>query len=227
MKIVMEKPGRAAELAAARYKTLLGEKPDAVLGFDADGDLSPLYARLAELPMPQAEVFGVSELVGAGSGRSNRARLEKELLTPCGIAGGRTFFPCVCPDAAPEELRKYDDATAAAGGMDLIALSVGRNGRIGFNEPATPFESYTHIQKLTDPTRLELGVDAPEDGATMGIKTIMAAKAVVLFAFGQDKADIVHKMVYGKTVTFVPASMLQLHLDMTLYLDEAAASKLD
>ena len=115
--------------------------------------------------MPQAEVFGVSELVGAGSGRSNRARLEKELLTPCGIAGGRTFFPCVCPDAAPEELRKYDDAIAAAGGMDLIALSVGRNGRIGFNEPATPFESYTHIQKLTDPTRLELGVDAPEDGA--------------------------------------------------------------
>ena len=120
-----------------------------------------------------------------------------------------------------------------AGFMDLVALGIGVNGSIGFNEPATPFESFTHSQQLTDATREQLaGVFGsadvvPEKGVTMGIKTIMSARSVILIASGEEKADIVYKMVYGKTVTYVPASMLQIHLDMTLYLDEAAASKLN
>lgn len=235
MKIIIETQEKAAQMAAERYEALLRDKPEAVLGFDRDSALKPLFSALAgRADLAGTKIFAVSELCGeAGkSDGSAHAFIEKELAVPFGIAGENIHFPCTCQDAGEEELKKYDADIEAAGGMDLLALGIGHNGRIGYNEPATPFESFTHVQKLTDPTREELSGEfavssQPENGATMGIKTIMAAKAVMLFAFSEDKADIIHKMVYGKTVTFVPASMLQLHLDMTLYLDEAAASKLN
>jgi glucosamine-6-phosphate deaminase len=236
MKIIIETQEKAAQMAAERYEALLRDKPEAVLGFDRDSALKPLFSALAgRADLAGTKIFAVSELCGeAGkSDGSAHAFIEKELAVPFGIAGENIHFPCTCQDAGEEELKKYDADIEAAGGMDLLALGIGHNGRIGYNEPATPFESFTHSQLLTDSTRGHLASSfgsedaVPERGVTMGIKTIMAARAVIMFACGEDKADIIHKMVYGKTVTFVPASMLQLHLDMTLYLDEAAASKLD
>ena len=69
--------------------------------------------------------------------------------------------------------------------------------------------------------------NVPDTAVTMGLKTICSAKNVILMAFGEEKAEIVHKLVYGKTSTYVPAAMLQMHMNMTLMLDPEAASKLD
>ena len=106
------------------------------------------------------------------------------------------------------------------------------NGHIGFNEPATPYDSYTHTVLLTDKTKqmnAELfgGLEnVPDNAVTMGLKTICESKNVILVAFGSEKAEIIHQLVYGKTSTYVPAAMLQMHMNMTLLLDDAAAEKI-
>ena len=103
---------------------------------------------------------------------------------------------------------------------------------VGFNEPLTPFTSVTHIVKLTDSTReankrFFSSIDeVPTHAVTMGIHTVMKARSIILLAFGEAKADIIKKTVEGRPDIAVPASLLQLHEDVTLYLDHAAAAKL-
>jgi glucosamine-6-phosphate deaminase len=241
MKIIVKKPEELAEIAAQRYVELLENKPGAVLGFAPGNALKPLYGELGKLcvegklMLKNATAFCTEEFEGVDHSdmRSAHAFMDENLFSHTDMDKSRIFYPCTCAGDDAEKLLQYDKDIESAGGMDLVALGIGVNGSIGFNEPATPFESFTHSQQLTDATREQLtdvfgSADAvPEKGVTMGIKTIMSAKSVILIASGEEKADIVYKMVYGKTVTYVPASMLQIHLDMTLYLDEAAASKLN
>ncbi|MEA4947238.1 MAG: 6-phosphogluconolactonase [Oscillospiraceae bacterium] len=236
MRIAIGSGEEVSESAALSVASVLRDKPDAVLGLDFDPALKPFCAKLAalcaagECSLENAGIFSTAALTGPGRD-SIRTLLRNSLLGPCGVKEENVFSPCACGDAGEEEIGEYDAEIAKAGGLDALVLGIGINGRIGFNEPATPFDSYTHGQKLTDATREELApvlapAEVPEAGVTMGIKTMMAAKKILLIACGEEKAGIIHQMVYGKTVTFVPASMLQLHLDMTLYLDGPAASKL-
>lgn len=236
MRTIIDSGEKIAESAALSVASVLKDKPGAALGVDFDPALKPFCAKLAalcaagECSLENARIFSTAALAGPGRD-SVGALLRDSLLGPCGVKEENVFFPCACEDAGEEEIGEYDAEIAKAGGLDALVLGVGINGRIGFNEPATPFDSYTHRQKLTDPTREELApilapAEVPEAGVTMGIKTMMAARKILLIACGEEKAGIIHQMVYGKTVTFVPASMLQLHLDMTLYLDGPAASKL-
>ena len=131
-----------------------------------------------------------------------------------------------------EEMARADAEIDAAGGIDLQLLGIGNNGHIGFNEPLTPFTSVTHIVKLTDSTReankrfFSSLDEVPTHAVTMGIHTVMKARSIMLLAFGEGKAEIIKKTVQGRPDIAVPASLLQLHEDVTLYLDEAAASKL-
>ena len=130
------------------------------------------------------------------------------------------------------EAAEYDKLIDEAGGIDLQLLGIGNNGHIGFNEPLTPFTSVTHIVKLTDSTReankrFFRSIDeVPTHAVTMGIHTVMKARSIILLAFGEAKADIIKKTVEGRPDIAVPASLLQLHEDVTLYLDHAAAAKL-
>ncbi len=239
MKIITENALKSAEMAAIRVAAVMKDKPDAALAFDCNPAMEPFHESLAalcrkgECSLRDAKIFCVCSFAGVDEAAESARRgfAVEKLVKGCGADEAKLRFP----DAgaiSENGVDGYDGEIAAAGGLELIILGVGLNGRMGFNEPATPFESYTHVQKLTDVTRGEIsaafgdGFAAPEDGVTMGIKTIVSAKTVVMLAAGEDKADIIHKVVYGKTVTYVPASMLQLHLDMTLYLDDAAASKL-
>jgi glucosamine-6-phosphate deaminase len=121
---------------------------------------------------------------------------------------------------------------AAAGGIDLQVLGVGGNGHIGFNEPGTPFEKTTHLVTLTEETRransrffpsLE---DVPRRAVTMGIKSIMNAREIILIAAGEEKAGAVSQTVRGRVTTEWPSSVLQLHPNITLVVDEAAAGLL-
>ena len=126
----------------------------------------------------------------------------------------------------------YDKEIAAAGGVDLQLLGIGNNGHIGFNEPGTPFGSLTHIVELTESTReankrFFASIDeVPTHAVTMGIKTVMQARSIILMAIGPAKAPIMKEMLQGPVTEKVPASVLQLHPDVTVYMDYEAAKLL-
>ena len=130
------------------------------------------------------------------------------------------------------ECEAYDAAIDAAGGIDLQILGIGRNGHIAFNEPTTVFPPKTHVVDLTEST-IEANKrffasadDVPRQALTMGIGSIMKAKAILIIATGADKADAINAMINGPVDPQCPASVLQLHPQVTVMLDEAAASKL-
>lgn len=131
------------------------------------------------------------------------------------------------PDSAVECAR-YDKVIESMGGIDLQLLGLGHNGHIGFNEPADHFPTTTHCVDLTEMTieankRFFADIsDVPRQAYTMGIKTIMSAKRVLMLVSGEGKAEILHKIVCGPITPQVPASILQLHPDVTIIADEAA-----
>ena len=115
--------------------------------------------------------------------------------------------------------------------MDLQLLGLGHNGHIGFNEPDEEFDKLTHCVNLTESTIeankrfFEKEEDVPRQAYTMGIKTIMRAKKILLIVSGADKADILYQSLCGPITPHVPASILQLHNDVTVVADEAALAK--
>jgi len=126
----------------------------------------------------------------------------------------------------------YDALVDSMGGIDLQLLGIGHNGHIGFNEPADSFSVLTHREELTATTieanaRFFADDEAqPNSAFTMGIGTIMKARKIVLVANGSGKAEIIKAMVQGPVTPQVPASVLQLHPDVTVVIDEAAAGLL-
>ena len=133
------------------------------------------------------------------------------------------------PDAE-EECARYEAVVKALGGQDLQLLGMGHNGHIGFNEPADEFVKETHCVDLQESTIqankrfFEKVEDVPTQAYTMGIGTIMQAKKILVVASGADKAEIVKKAFFGPITPQVPASILQLHPDVTVVVDEAAGS---
>ena len=133
------------------------------------------------------------------------------------------------PDAEAECAR-YEAAIKALGGQDLQLLGMGHNGHIGFNEPADEFVKDTHCVDLAESTIqankrfFEKVEDVPTQAYTMGINTIMQAKKILVVVSGADKAEIVKKAFFGPITPQVPASILQLHADVTVVVDEAAGS---
>lgn len=137
-----------------------------------------------------------------------------------------------CVFLTEENFTAYDDMISEAGGLDLAVLGLGMNAHIGYNEPATPYSSLTHVQKLTAPTRRQLAAafsgekNVPERAYTMGIRTLVSAKRIMVIALGAEKAQPVFDMLYGRDDSVVPAAFLQLPPEVTVYLDPAAAEKL-
>ena len=132
---------------------------------------------------------------------------------------------------AAAECARYDAAIAAAGGVDLQLLGMGLNGHIGFNEPDEVFSKGTHCVDLTTST-IEANKrffasadDVPRQAYTMGVQTIMQARKILIIISGENKADIVREAFFGPITPQVPASILQLHPDVTVVADEAAFSK--
>lgn len=130
-----------------------------------------------------------------------------------------------------EEIERYNQILEE-NPIDLQILGIGTNAHIGFNEPGTPFLQETHVEKLTDATieankrYFESEKEVPEYAFSMGIKSIISAKKIILMAYGKNKADAVYEMINGSITEQVPASILQTHDDVTVIIDEAAASKL-
>lgn len=133
--------------------------------------------------------------------------------------------------ADKEEITRYNKVIDEHP-IDLQILGIGTNAHIGFNEPGTPFNQKTHKEKLTRETIeankrfFESEEDVPKYAYSMGIESIMSAKKILLMAFGENKAEAVRNMIHGPVTEEVPASILQTHQDVTVILDEEAASQL-
>ncbi|HEY8435634.1 MAG TPA: glucosamine-6-phosphate deaminase [Haloplasmataceae bacterium] len=129
------------------------------------------------------------------------------------------------------ECQRYNERLAQHT-IDIQILGIGANGHIGFNEPGTPFDSTTHFVKLDEKTRQDnarffSSIDeVPTHAITMGIQNIMAAKKIILLASGTSKADAIYGMIKGPVDPQLPASILQTHSDVLVFLDKEAASKL-
>ena len=240
MKVIVGTKEEVISQAAQRYVDLLAKKPDAVLGLATGSTPLGLYAELArlcaegKLSFAEAKSFNLDEYIGLDGthDQSYRYFMDPNLFDRIDIKRENTHVPSgfVKDDA---EAERYDAEIAAAGGIDLQLLGIGHNGHIGFNEPLTPFTSLTHIVKLTESTReankrfFKSIDEVPTHAVTMGIHTVMQSRSIILMAFGEGKADIIRKTVMGRPEISVPASLLQLHEDVTLYLDHEAASGLN
>ncbi len=229
MKIIIDSADKISALAAEMIAQHAKAKPGCAMAFAAGRATEKVYAALAGMDvkeLAECSAFTVCEYEGLAveDERSCAYRLGKELYSKTGITNIHT------PTAGNAE--EYDALIASCGGLELAVLGIGMNGHIGFNEPATPYDSYTHEVLLTDKTKqsnAELfggAENVPDKAVTMGLKTLCDAKNVILVAFGSEKAEIIHQLVYGKTSTYVPAAMLQMHMNMTLLLDELAAEKI-
>lgn len=134
------------------------------------------------------------------------------------------------PDS-DKECARYNHVIEALGGIDLQLLGLGHNGHIGFNEPEEAFEKMTHCVDLQESTIeankrfFENAEDVPRQAYTMGIKSIMQAKKILLIVSGADKADILRDVLFGPVTPKVPASILQMHNDVIVVADDAALSK--
>lgn len=147
----------------------------------------------------------------------------------------KPFKHTYVPDGLAKDITAYCkeyDQLIEENQIDVQLLGIGRNGHIAFNEPGTPFDTGTHEVKLTENTikansRFFDSIDdVPKSAICMGIKNIMHAKKIVLLAFGQEKAHAIKLMIDGPVTEEVPASILQLHPDVTVIVDQAAASEL-
>lgn len=232
MKTVICENNLLASRVAEHIRSTIESKADAVLALSAGNTMVGLWDALAqmcdagELSFRSVRILLTAELMDTEKEHSCRHALEAGLLRRIDVSPENCFFP------DPKDPGAFDQQIESLGGIDLAVLGIGQNGHIGYNEPGTLFESHTRVQKLTDRTKRQLlsrGFTPdimPEQAVTMGIKTLTGAKNIAVIAAGEEKASAVFQMIYGKTVTYIPASFLQIPLNVTVYLDRAAASEL-
>ena len=227
---------RAADLIAAQ----LIVDPASTLGLATGSTPIGLYADLVEdfqadrISFEQVTTFNLDEYRGLSPehDQSYRYFMQKNLFDHVDIDVAKTHVPNGAMDDAEAACAAYEDAIAQAGGVDLQLLGLGHNGHIGFNEPCDSFPVDTHCVKLTESTieansRLFDSIDdVPREAYTMGIGTIMKARKILLVVSGAGKAEIVRDVVNGPVVPQVPASVLQLHPDVTVVVDKEAGALL-
>lgn len=231
MRLVVESRERILKRLAGHCADVLRREPAAVLGLDSAPCLMGVYDELAllcaagELSLAGCSAFLTGEyLAPDGSLADNCRETVEARLIGCTDLRREAFYS---PKTAPGgDYSGYDAEIKAAGGVSLLLLGIAGRGRIGFNEPLTAFDSVTHVSALKSETRAELNCAANE-AVTMGIRTIMQARQIVLLALGEGCAEAVKALVLGRPGIACPASLLQLHDEVTLYADEAAAGLLD
>ena len=238
--VILNGSKQIARLAADAVEDLLRSKPDAVLGLATGSSPLPVYDELAArherdgLDFSRASGFALDEYVGLPPGHpeSYREVVRREFTNRVNIRPENVHGPDGAAADIPAACRAYEEAIAAAGGVDLQILGVGTDGHIAFNEPGSSFASRTRIKSLIEQTRRDNArffsslADVPHHVLTQGLGTIMEARHVILLATGAQQAQAVREFVEGPVAAICPASILQFHPHATVLLDEAAASAL-
>lgn len=216
-------------------------KPNCVLGLATGSTPIGTYDQLVEwynkgdLDFSEVTTVNLDEYKGLPrtNDQSYYYFMHQHLFDRVNIDPERTNVPNGMEPDAEKECGRYEELISSLGGVDLQLLGLGHNGHIGFNEPGEAFEKETHCVDLTEST-IEANKrffasadDVPKQAYTMGIKTIMQAKKILIVVNGENKADIVERAFFGPVTPEVPASILQLHNDVTLVGDEEALAKIE
>lgn len=221
---------KAANIIAAQVVS----NPKSILGL-ATGS-SPLgayskltdYCKSGDVDFSEVTSVNLDEYVGlnAANDQSYRYFMNENLFKNININIEKTFVPNGCAADLEAEGKKYDALINDLGGIDLQLLGIGLDGHIGFNEPDDAFVGETHAVKLDEST-IEANSrffatkdEVPRMAITMGMKSIMQAKKVLLIANGANKKEIIDKAFFGPITPKVPASILQLHPDLTVIYSE-------
>ena len=205
-------------------------KPNSVLGLATGSSPVGTYKQLidwynkGDIDFSQITTVNLDEYVGLAGDheQSYRYFMNTNLFDHINIDKARTFVPNGMAEDMDAECERYEDLIRSLGGVDLQLLDIGHDGHIGFNEPSTAFETTTHCVELNKMTikanaRFFGSEDkVPTHAVTMGIKTIMQAKKILLIANGADKKEIMEKAFFGPVMPSVPASILQMHPDLTI-----------
>ena len=216
-------------------------KPNCVLGLATGSTPIGLYKQLVEWfrkgDLDFSEVMTVNLDEYKGLSRENDQSyyyfMHQNLFDHVNIPVENTHLPNGMEPDSEKECRRYTELIQSLGGVDLQLLGIGHNGHIGFNEPADSFARETHCVNLTESTIdankrfFESENDVPRQAYTMGIGSIMKARKILVVVSGEDKADALKATICGPITPQVPASILQLHNDVTIVADEAALSKMD
>ena len=213
-------------------------KPNCVLGLATGSTPIGTYAQLVDwykkgdLDFSEVTTVNLDEYKGLtrDNDQSYYYFMNDNLFSKVNIDLKKTFLPDGTEPDSDKACSDYNKIIADVGGVDLQLLGLGHNGHIGFNEPGMAFEAETHCVDLTESTmkanqRFFASMDdVPKQAYTMGIKTIMQAKKILVVVSGEDKAAIVKEAFFGPITPKVQASVLQLHNDVTIVADEAALS---
>lgn len=216
-------------------------KPDCILGLATGSSPIGTYKELikrceeGDLDFSQVQSVNLDEYKGLSrdNDQSYYYFMNHNLFDHINIDKANTHVPNGMESDAEKECANYEELIKSLGGIDLQLLGLGHNGHIGFNEPAEEFDKVTHCVDLQEST-IEANKrffasadDVPRQAYTMGIGTIMSAKKIVVVVSGEDKADIVKRAFSGPITPSVPASILQMHPDVTVICDAAAYSKVE
>jgi glucosamine-6-phosphate deaminase len=216
-------------------------KPNCVLGLATGSTPTGTYQQLVEWykkgDLDFSEVTSVNLDEYKGIPRTNPQSyyyfMHQNLFDQVNINPEYTHLPNGMEPDSAKECARYEALIHSLGGVDLQLLGLGHNGHIGFNEPGAAFEKETHCVDLQQRTieankRFFASADeVPRQAYTMGIKTIMQARKILVVVSGEDKAEIVEKAFLGPVTPSVPASILQMHNDVTLVGDAAALAKIN
>jgi glucosamine-6-phosphate deaminase len=224
------------QIAAAIVSRAVERRPDAVLGLATGSTPLSTYAALAGLGLDLSAVraFALDEYIGLPGDhpQSYQSVIAREVIEPLGLTPELVLVPG--RDGLPIEGagERYEQGIVYAGGVDVQLLGIGRSGHVGFNEPGSSLASLTRVKTLTKQTRADNArfFDSPEEVPThcitQGLGTILRARHLILLAFGEAKAEVVAAALEGPVSASTPGSVVQLHPNVTVIVDEAAGAKL-
>ena len=235
MKVIVGTNEEISKLIAEEFIKQVQAKPNCVLGLATGTSPILVYENMIKankegrVSFKDVRTFNLDEYIGLEGthNQSYRYFMNKYLFNGLDIDKNNTHVLLGVEDYI-EYANQYDNEIAKCGGIDLQILGIGSDGHIAFNEPGTPFDSLTHIAELTEQTirdnsRLFNDIsEVPTKAMTMGLKSIMNAKKIVLIATGKNKAQAIYNLLKGPKTEAVPCSILQDHPDCTIYVDQDA-----
>jgi len=238
---VFRTASEAAGAVAHRVADHVTARPTAVLGLPTGRTSIAIYDELVRLQaagqvdFARVHTFNLDEFISRPSRDrpSFRTFMDRHLFERVNLPADHAHVLDGTAADLDAECERFEREIAAAGGIDLQILGIGSNGHIGFNEPAKALSARTHRARLTRQTRrANAGLfggrltNVPREALSMGMATILGARAIVLVATGRSKSRAVQAMLAERITTSVPASFLQLHRDVQIILDMAAAARL-
>ena len=229
-----------SDAAANEIIELVKKKPGAVVCM-ASGDTPRLTCKLfvekaktEKVDLAQMTFIGLDEWVGIPSEKDGSCHyfFKTEIFKPLHLSTKQMRLFNAMSVSLEEECRKMDKIIFENGGIDLMIVGIGMNGHIGFNEPGVSFNNYAHVIDL-DETTITVGqkyFKTPvviQKGITLGLKHLQESKKVLLLANGTKKADVIKKTVEEEVTNLFPASIMQMHSNGFVMIDEEAAGLLD